>query len=164
MSGKARVVLLAAAAITLAAAIAAYSLLSYKTSAQALPKSFTVSGHTFEFSTYAVTVQQQEQGLMNQTITNGTFMLFVFPLSSIYPFWMYNTYNALDIMWLNGTKDNAMVVYVAANAPSCLSTAAYCENHIYTPNAVANYVIETKAGFVQEYAVVIGTHIRFNRQ
>ncbi len=139
-----------------------YVALSARQPAPGLPASFAVSGHSFDFSAYAVTQQQQEQGLMNQTVTNGTFMLFVFSKPSIYRFWMYDTYDALDIIWLNGTRDGATVVYVAANAQPCVN-APQQDCAVYAPDAAANYVIEAKAGFAPAYGIGVGTRVSFAR-
>ncbi len=126
-----------------------------------LPRSFTVSGRTFNFTAYATTEQQREHGLMNQSIQNGTFMLFVFPSKAVYSFWMYDTYNSLDIIWLDGSlHGDATVVYIAKNALPC-SSAQQQDCTVYTPNATANYVIETRAGFVARYGLVTGTPIKF---
>lgn len=129
----------------------------------ALPRSFTVSGHAFNFSAYAVTEQQREQGLMNRTVTNSTFMLFVFPSVGVYPFWMYDTYNSLDMIWINGSlSSGGTVVYVAEDAPPCVGIPPQnCA--VYNPKGDANYVIEARAGFAADYGVAEGSTVTFGR-
>ncbi len=127
-----------------------------------LPNSFTVHNTTFNVSSYALTQQQREQGLMNATITNQTFMLFVFYNSSIYPFWMKNTYSPLDIIWIEAENGTGRIVY-AVNATPCVS---YDPNQtsclVYYPKSDANYVIETKSGFMQRNNISIGDPIVLN--
>jgi uncharacterized membrane protein (UPF0127 family) len=124
---------------------------------------FVLNNKTYAISAYAYTTAQQEKGLMNATVTNKTFMLFVFGNSANYPFWMKNTYTPLDIMWVeyNWTNDSGSIVY-AVNATPCDS---YSPNQtqciVYNPDAYANYVIETKAGFQQTNGFAIGSKIKF---
>ncbi len=130
-----------------------------------LPCSFTAGGETFNFSEYAATTQEMYKGLMNQTITDKTFMLFAFSRSGVYPFWMRNTYNSLDIIWLyakspsanNGAKQiRAGVVWIAANATPCINESE-CPNYI--PSGQANYVVEAKAGFAAEHGLSVGQNV-----
>ena len=123
---------------------------------QAVPRSFTIDNRTFNFSAVAVTTAEQEKGLMNATVTNKTFMLFIFQDSGIYSFWMYNTYSNLDIIWINGTAKSGTVVYFV-NATPCINKPP-TDCPLYIPEEYANYVIETKAGF----DVKLGERIIFN--
>ncbi len=128
------------------------------------PSSFSVNGKTYAITAYENTPTQREMGLMNATVTNSTFVLFHFPQSGIYPFWMKNTYSQLDIIWLNysSSTDTANVVYIA-NAIPC---ASYSKNQsncvIYTPNSSANYVLEAKGGFAKSNDVQIGSSLKFD--
>lgn len=119
---------------------------------------FTIGNHSFAITYVALNYSQWTQGLMNKTVTNTTFELFVFPNPDIYPFWMNNTYYNLDMIWINGTPGGGKVVYIVRNATSCLK--ANCP--LYTPNAIANYVIEAKAGFAAKNGVVIGSRAMFD--
>ncbi len=123
---------------------------------QAVPRSFVIGNRTFNFSAVAVTTVEQEKGLMNATVTNKTFILFIFQDSSIYPFWMYNTYSNLDIIWINDTAKSGTVVYFV-NATPCINKPP-TDCPLYIPEEYANYVIETKAGF----DVKLGERIIFN--
>jgi uncharacterized membrane protein (UPF0127 family) len=143
-------------------AVAAAAYLPHNNTKQQ-PSSFILNGKSYAITGYASTQAQQEKGLMNATVTNSTFMLFYFGQPGIYPFWMKNTYNSLDIIWLdyNSTTKAARVVYFV-NATPCVSYSPNQTNcAIYTPNSYANYVLETKAGFVQQNNVGIGTDISF---
>jgi uncharacterized membrane protein (UPF0127 family) len=120
--------------------------------------SFYLNGKSYNITAIAVTEAQQIHGLMNTTISNSTIMLFEFPVLGIYPFWMYDTYSNLDMLWLNASGGSGTVVYIESNATSCL-VLAKCLNQTYTPNALANYVIEAKAGFVQRNGISVGDKI-----
>jgi uncharacterized membrane protein (UPF0127 family) len=148
-----------ALAILLAGAIG-YSILSTpgNASISPLPSTFTVNGKTFQITYVATDQSEREAGLMNRKITDTTTMLFVFPESGIYPFWMYDTNSSLDILWLSVTGSAGRVVYLVTGAPSCYLPIG-CPN--YTPSAAANYVIEAKAGFARENDVGVGTEIHF---
>jgi uncharacterized membrane protein (UPF0127 family) len=126
------------------------------------PSSFTLGNRTFNFTSYAANVTEDEKGLMNATVTNQTFMLFEFHNSSIYQFWMKDTYTQLDIIWVDGNATSGRIVYIV-NATPCANydpSQTGCE--IYTPSGVADYVIETRAGFVQANNVSLYQKIRFN--
>ena len=119
---------------------------------------FTFNNSTYNFTSVASTLQEQEQGLMNTTVDNSTFELFVFAQSSIYPFWMKDTYSPLDIIWINGTK----VTYIASAIPcssySSNQTACIIYNN-YSQGHAANYVIEAQLGFVNRTGMRVGSAV-----
>ncbi len=127
----------------------------------ALPANFTVSNSTFNITSYAVTVPEQEKGLMNATVSASTFMLFVFPAPLAQSFWMKDTETPLDIIWIDAQNNTGTIVYIV-NASTC---ASYDPNQtscdVYTPTSAANYVIETKSGFVERYNIAIGENVSF---
>ncbi|MDE1762107.1 MAG: DUF192 domain-containing protein [Candidatus Micrarchaeota archaeon] len=118
--------------------------------------SVNFGGRSFAITNLEVNMAQWQQGLMNKTVTNGTIALFVFPKPAVYPFWMYDTYYNLDIIWVNATAGSGTVVYIARNATSCFSPSS-CQ--VYTPNAFANYVIEAQAGFASRNNIGVGTRV-----
>ena len=130
---------------------------------QQMPKSFRIRNQTYDLTAYAYTPQQQEQGLMNAPVTNSTFMLFAFGQEGIYPFWMKNTYTPLDIVWINySTAANTGRIVYSVNATPCASYDAQQSNCIvYIPKSEANYVIETKSGFLEEHGIKNGTAVMF---
>ncbi|MDE1850982.1 MAG: DUF192 domain-containing protein [Candidatus Micrarchaeota archaeon] len=109
--------------------------------------SFTIGNRSFAITYIATNQLSWESGLMNKTIDNSTTMLFVFPKQGIYPFWMLDTYTNLDMFWISGNASFGKIVYIVRNATSCFD-AANCT--VYTPNALANYVIESKAGVIAD--------------
>lgn len=99
----------------------------------------------------------REQGLMfRDRVPAGTGMLFLFPQSGDYPFWMKNTLVPLDMIWID---DQRRVVHVAANVPPC--KADPCPS--YPPNAPARYVLELGAGEAAKHKVVNGATLTFER-
>lgn len=78
-------------------------------------------------------------------------MLFVFGSDAKYPFWMKDMRFPIDILWLSrGGK----VVDIREN----ISPEMYPE--VFTPNALARYVLELPAGFVRENNVNVGDIVR----
>ena len=154
--------LLLAMVFVLAAIGLSFSVVLQQAPTGPLPTTFTVANKTFYITAYAVTTAQQEKGLMNRTVSNNTFMLFVFNSTSQYSFWMKDTYTPLDMIWINSHNSTGTVVYIV-NATPCSSydpNQTACD--IYTPASPANYVIETRSGFAQRYGLTVGEKIYFN--
>lgn len=101
------------------------------------------------------TPEAREQGLMNRdTIGVADGMLFVFPKSDIYPFWMKEVRFPLDIIWINGKT----VVYVVESAePS--SEPPY---NTYTPTETANLVLELPRSTVLRDSIQVGSEVEIN--
>jgi uncharacterized membrane protein (UPF0127 family) len=117
---------------------------------------FYVNGREFGITYIAANESQWMHGLMNTTITNSTTMLFEFKKLGDYPFWMYDTYSDLDMLWVNYGSTNGTIVYIARNATSCFVKS---ECATYDPRVNANYVIEAKAGFVERNDIGVGDSI-----
>jgi len=80
------------------------------------------------------------QGLMfRSSLGSDRGMLFLFPETAVYPFWMKNTLIALDIIWID---ENLTIVHIARDVPPC--KADPCPS--YPPKAAARYVLELAAG------------------
>jgi uncharacterized membrane protein (UPF0127 family) len=125
-----------------------------------VPSRFSVNGRTFAFTYVATTQQERQTGLMNKKVTNTTTMLFAFPYSSNWAFWMYDTNTSLDMIWVNSTGGTGRVVYLVAGAQPCFNALGYgCPT--YTPSGQANYVIEAKAGFAAANGITKGTSVLF---
>ena len=123
--------------------------------------SFTFGNRTYNFTYVASNISSWQSGLMNKTITNDTFELFIFPDVSVYPFWMKNTYSPLDIVWVNGST----VTYIA-NATPCSWYSADQSNctvyNSYNQGYTADYVIEALSGFTNRTGLKVGDKIRIN--
>ncbi|MDP2648937.1 MAG: DUF192 domain-containing protein [bacterium] len=78
-------------------------------------------------------------------------MLFVFPESGIYGFWMKDMNFAIDILWLSS---DGRIVYMVQN----VSPDTYPQD--FTPEEEARYVLELPAGWASEYNVEMGDHVR----
>ncbi len=123
-----------------------------------VPTSFTVNGGTYTFTYTATNEAEREAGLMNKEVTDTTTMLFAFPSSGLWDFWMYDTNTSLDMVWVNATGSTGTVVYLVTSAQPCYNSDT-CT--IYHPTSPANYVIEAKAGFAAANGISIGTTVQF---
>jgi hypothetical protein len=110
---------------------------------------------------YAVTVEvaaddaTRRQGLMyRDRLPADGGMIFFFPQSGDYPFWMKNTLVALDMIWIDDAK---RIVHVAHDVPPC--EADPCPS--YPPNATARYVLEVAAGAAERHGLASGQTLRF---
>lgn len=84
-----------------------------------------------------------EKGLSGtKSLKDREGMLFMFPESALYEFWMKDMRYPIDIIWLD---ENLQIVTIKENvAPS-----SYPE--IFAPEALSKYVLEVKSGTSQKY-------------
>jgi len=114
-----------------------------------LPDGFTVAVEI------AADDETRAQGLMfRDQVREGTGMLFLFPKTGDYPFWMKNTLIPLDMIWID---ESHKVVHVSSDVPPC--KADPCPS--YPPNAPARYVLELGAGVAKQHKVVTGSTLPF---
>ncbi len=105
----------------------------------------------------ARTEPERSRGLMHRaSLPERSGMIFLFDRPGIHPFWMKNTLIPLDIFW---TDSAGTVVWIAESVPPC--QADPCPE--YPPKAVAQYVIETNAGFARRHAVKVGDVITLRK-
>ncbi len=103
----------------------------------------------------AIDEPTRTQGLMyRDRLAEDRGMLFFFPRSGEYPFWMKNTLIPLDMIWID---DQRRIVHVASNVPPC--TADPCPS--YPPNAAAKYVLELAAGVAAKHHLGNGQVLRY---
>lgn len=101
--------------------------------------------------------ETRTQGLMfRDRVPPGTGMLFLFPQTGHYPFWMKNTFVPLDMIWID---EGRRVVHVHADVPPC--KADPCPS--YPPDAQARYVLELGAGEAGKHLLTTGTTLTFER-
>lgn len=101
----------------------------------------------------AQTPVEHAQGLSGKSgLPEGTGMLFVFPESGIFSFWMKDMKFAIDIIWLD---ENLEIVYIKEEA----TPASYPQT--FGPDIPAKYVLEVPAGFSKEYNLKIGDSVKF---
>lgn len=99
--------------------------------------------------------ESRAQGLMyRDQLGNGNGMLFFFPESGEYPFWMKNTRIPLDMIWID--KDHR-VAHVKDAVPPC--RIADCPS--YPPNAISQYVLEVDGGVARQHGLKAGDVLRF---
>jgi uncharacterized membrane protein (UPF0127 family) len=102
----------------------------------------------------AYTDESRMRGLMfRESLAPDAGMLFVFPVAEPQGFWMKNTKIALDLIWLNETKE---IVYFVTADP-CKKDP--CES--YQPMQKAKYVLEVNAGFVKKHGLKLGSLLEF---
>jgi uncharacterized membrane protein (UPF0127 family) len=103
----------------------------------------------------ALTDQERMQGLMFRTgLSEDQGMLFVFAEERIYPFWMKNMKFAIDIIWLDSQK---RIVHIERSVPPCKKEP--CPS--YSPDLSALYVLELRAGSVDERKLKLHDQLEF---
>jgi len=92
----------------------------------------------------AITDEERQLGLMfREKINYDQGMLFVFEEEGIHSFWMKNMKIPLDLLWLDKNK---RIIHIEEAVPPCKRDP--CPS--YTPKYPAMYVLELKAGSVNE--------------
>ncbi len=103
----------------------------------------------------ARTSGERERGLMNvEYMDNNNGMLFIFPETGKYNFWMKNTLIPLDIIWIDS---NNTIVEVKDNFQPCKEED--CEIYYSKENAL--YVLEINGNLSNKYEINIGDKIIF---
>lgn len=81
-------------------------------------------------------------------------MLFLFPVTGHYPFWMKNTLIPLDMIWIDEGK---RIVHIKNDVPPC--RADPCAS--YAPGVPARYVLEVAAGEAVRHRLEVGNVLTF---
>ena len=81
-------------------------------------------------------------------------MIFLFPQSGDYPFWMKNTLIPLDMIWIDEQK---RIVHIAPNVQPC--KADPCPS--VPAGGTAKYVLEVAAGVTTRHGLANGQTLRF---
>lgn len=99
--------------------------------------------------------ETRAQGLMfRDHLRDGTGMLFLFPRTAEYPFWMKNTLIPLDMIWMD---EQRRIVHVKSDVPPC--QADPCPS--YAPGVPARYILEVAAGVARQHQLGPGNVLRF---
>ena len=99
--------------------------------------------------------ESRAQGLMfRDKLRDGTGMLFLFPTTGEYPFWMKNTLIPLDMVWID---EQRRIVHVKTDVPPC--EADPCPS--YAPGVPARYILEVAAGVARQHQLRAGNVLRF---
>ena len=98
--------------------------------------------------------ESRAQGLMYRpSLSPDRGMLFIFPETGFYPFWMKNTLIPLDMIWID---ESLQIVSVARQVPPC--QADPCDSH--SPSGNARYVLELAGGRAAQLGVEPGQSVR----
>ena len=101
---------------------------------------------------YATTTAARELGLGGRmNVPEGYGMLFVFPKSGRYGFWMKDMQVPIDIFWLD---TQGRVISISEQ----VATSSYPD--VFYPAAPAQYVLETAAGFAKAHGIATGTPLQ----
>ncbi len=102
----------------------------------------------------AITQTEQTKGLSERsTLAPDHGMLFVFPSSAIYTFWMKNTLIPLDIIWL----ENKKIVEITTLQSEIGSTIP-----THTPSHKADTVLEINANLAKSLNLNVGSQLDWN--
>lgn len=103
----------------------------------------------------AVTDEERELGLMFRAqIHPDQGMLFVFEQEGYHSFWMKNMKFPLDLLWLDRGK---RIIHMESHVPPCQEIP--CPS--YSPDLPALYVLELKAGSIEEHGLKIYDRLEF---
>ena len=101
------------------------------------------------FAEIADTPSARARGLMFRTnMATDHGMLFAFPKSGNWTFWMKNTKMPLDILWIDR---NGKVVHIEQDVPICTRTDDGCPR--YHSLSQSLYVLELKAGMAEQFGL-----------
>ena len=110
-----------------------------------------INGEKFKVE-LAQTSKEKNLGLgQRESMQNNKGMLFIFPESAEYAFWMKDMKFDLDIIWINDGR----IVYIKKNA------SQYSSESI-NPEVRADRVLEIKAGISDQYNFKIGDEVKIN--
>ena len=136
--------------LIVAAGASGYFIYKTKKSAEVV-----IDGKTFKVE-LATTTAQQEKGLSGRDhLDENSGMLFVFPNSDIYTFWMKDTKIPLDIIWINDDK----VIEMTTLQPETANNIPQ-----YNPKNQANYVLELNAGTAQQNGFKVGDEVKIDSE
>jgi uncharacterized membrane protein (UPF0127 family) len=97
------------------------------------------------------------RGLMFRTsLPPDRGMLFIHMRPGNYPYWMYQTYIPLDMIWMDATKQ---IVEIVPSAPPCKTNASKCPH--FGGNYMAQYVLQLGGGMAQKYGLHLGDRVSF---
>ncbi len=103
-----------------------------------------------------VSIAQVEKGLSGRkSLQENQGMLFIFPKEDSQSFWMPDMNFPIDIIWIN---KNCEIVHIEKNLQPCVDKKT-CP--LITPDKMAQFVLETVAGFSEKYQVKVGEKLNF---
>ncbi|MDO8600798.1 MAG: DUF192 domain-containing protein [bacterium] len=107
------------------------------------------------------TPAERARGLGGRDVlTDGAGMLFLFPQSGVYSFWMKDMKFPIDIIWI----EDGRVVDVVERAHAFPEGTPDTFLPVYRPDASARFVLETPAGFAARHNIIIGSFVAISAQ
>lgn len=105
----------------------------------------------------ADTKEKRSKGLGGRAnLAEDEGMLFVFPKSDKYPFWMKGLSFPIDFVWIRGDK----VVDILANVPSPSPGQSDESLPIYSSKEEVDKVLEVNSGAVQRLNIKVGDSVK----
>ncbi len=118
-----------------------------------VPSTAVIDGRQFKVW-LAVSASDQQKGLaVFNSLPADEGMLFIFPTSSYYGFWMKDMKFPIDILWI----ENGVLAGIQNNAPVENVPDSRLSN--YFPPEPINEVLEINAGLAQKYGFKIGDNV-----
>jgi len=103
----------------------------------------------------ARTKDQRAKGLQFiKDLQENSGMLFIFPSSSKYSFWMKDTLIPLDIIWMDYSRN---IVHIEKNVSPCSEDPC----HTYSTPKESLYVLEVNSGYSEKMGIKIGDRLEF---
>ncbi len=120
---------------------------------QSMKKSEVMLGNTIFQVEVADNAQTRAKGLGGRdNLASGSGMLFVFPKSDQYGFWMKNMRFSLDMIFVQKDK----IVDIIKNVPPPAAGTPDNKLAVYKSKLPADQVVELNAGDVDKYGIKIG--------
>ncbi len=134
-----------------------YLLLLYYPGCYAADTILTINSAVFEVE-LAVTPDERKTGLMQRNnLAANQGMLFIYPEPRIISFWMKQTLIPLDILYFDS---NGQLLEVYESVFPC--SIPPCKR--YTNRNPAQFVLEVKAGTIQQLNIMIGDSFEIQRK
>lgn len=120
------------------------------TSSQAAVQTLNINGYPI-VAELAATPETLEKGLSGRgALSEGTGMLFVFPVEGQYAFWMKDMSFPIDIMWISAT---GTIIHMAEG----VTPGSYPQD--FAPPTPARYVLEVPSGWSEAHSVEVGDKV-----
>lgn len=114
-------------------------------------RTITIGGEKYDVL-LATTSEERSRGLMNRSTIGADGMLFVFPQSGAYTFWMKDVRFPLDIIWI----EDDTVVHIVEQAKPSLTPP----HQSYAPSKIANFVLELSGGTALRQGIQVGSKVQ----
>jgi len=117
----------------------------------AIPTLALLVGETPLTVTLADSSEERTLGLSGRTaLPQGEGLLFIFPETGNWGFWMKDMHFPIDILWLG---DDFVIHTIEESVPP--------ESYptIFYPSAASRYVIEAEAGFAEKHGIGVGEKV-----